>query len=80
MRHMFRYLLAQPFTKLDDSFLMAGGSEMTVLAGKHQVSGAKKPARGGGARSLDLKHGAGARLREGSAQKPFLAWAKLPDL
>ncbi len=36
MRHMFQYLLAQPFAELDDSFLVAGGAEMTALAGKRQ--------------------------------------------
>ena len=36
MRHMLQYFLAQPFTELDDSFLVAGGAEMTALTGKRQ--------------------------------------------
>ncbi len=34
MWQMFQDLLAHPFTELDDFFLVAGGAEMTALAGK----------------------------------------------
>jgi len=33
---MFQYHRAQPFTELDNSFLVAGWTEMTALAGKRQ--------------------------------------------
>jgi hypothetical protein len=36
MGDVFEHLLAQPFTELDDSFLVAGGSKMPALAGKRQ--------------------------------------------
>lgn len=36
MGDVFEHLLAQPFTELDDSFLVVGGSKMPALAGKRQ--------------------------------------------
>ncbi len=36
MRYLFEHLLAQPFTELDDAFLMPGRAEMPAFTGKRQ--------------------------------------------
>ena len=36
MRHMFQYLLAQPFAELNHPFLMAGGAKVATLTGKRK--------------------------------------------